>query len=211
MVFMNDEPDLENAYALHGPDGTKKLYADWAQSYDESFARSMMYRLPQAVALGFQRLDIDGPILDLGAGTGLVGECLAQLDFGPIDGTDISSDMLAQAQTKSVYRRLFEGDLTKQLNVSTGSYAGAVSAGTFTNGHVGPEALEEVLRVLRTGGWAVLSVNSVHWEAMGFDAVLDRLAPQIADVRKVDIAIYGEEATGSHAADRAWLLQIKRA
>ncbi len=210
MKTMTNEPDLKSAYALQNLDGVKKLYADWARSYDQDFAQDMSYQLPQAVALSYQGVASVGPVLDLGAGTGLVGEALAALGIGPVDGTDISTDMLVQARSKDVYRRLFESDLTKRLDIETGHYAGAVSAGTFTNGHVGPEALEEVLRILQPKGWAVLSVNSVHWDAMGFEGVLARLAPQIADLRKQDIAIYDSEAAGDHAADRAWLLQIKR-
>jgi predicted TPR repeat methyltransferase len=211
MKPMTDEPDLENAYALNGPDGTKSLYADWAQTYDDSFAQSMAYRLPVEVAHAYLDLGISGPVLDLGAGTGLVGACLSSLGVGPIDGVDLSPEMMAQAAAKGIYDKLFEGDLTKKLDVPDGHYQGAVSAGTFTNGHVGPDALEDVLRILKRGGWAVVSVNSHHWTAMGFEAVLTRLSAKIAEVRRVEIAIYGDDATGEHAHDRAWLLQLKRA
>ena len=47
--------------------------------------------------------------------------------------------MLDVAQTKGIYRALFAGDLTARLPVDDGTYAGIVSSGTFTNGHVGPE------------------------------------------------------------------------
>ncbi len=211
MKPMTDKPDLENAYALNGPDGTKSLYADWAQTYDDNFAQSMAYRLPQDVAKAYFDLGINGPVLDLGAGTGLVGTSLAELDVGPMDGVDLSPEMMAQAAAKKIYNRLFEGDLTKILDVSDAHYQGAVSAGTFTNGHVGPDALEEVLRVIKPGGWAILSVNSHHWDTMGFEAVLTRLSAMIAETRKVEIAIYGHDAEGEHAQDRAWLLQLKRA
>ena len=69
MKPMTNDPDLEGAYALKGTEGAKKLYAEWAQTYDESFAREMAYRLPQAVAWAYRDLAGDAPILDLGAGT----------------------------------------------------------------------------------------------------------------------------------------------
>ena len=49
---MTDEPDLEAAYNLGGPDGAKKLYRDWAQTYDDDFAADRMYLLPNKVAEG---------------------------------------------------------------------------------------------------------------------------------------------------------------
>lgn len=40
---MND-PDLDAAYALETPDDSRRLYADWAQTYDTSFAKDADYR-----------------------------------------------------------------------------------------------------------------------------------------------------------------------
>lgn len=67
------DPDLEKAYALQTPDDNRKLYADWADSYDSGFAREMDYRLPRMVALILAEIyQGAGPVLDLGAGTGLM-------------------------------------------------------------------------------------------------------------------------------------------
>ena len=136
---------------------------------------------------------------------------MAEKGVAPLHGSDISAEMLALAETKRVYDRLFEGDLTERLPVEDGAYAGAVSAGTFTHGHVGPAALAEVLRILRSGGLAVLSVNAEHWQAQGFEAHLERLAEGIAASERRAVPIYGAGSEGAHAADLAFLLVLRRA
>ena len=88
---------------------------------------------------------------------------------------------------------------------------GAVSSGTFTNGHVGPEAVPEVLRVVRPGGWVVLSVNARHYAGHGFEAELRRLAPSLGACVLSDVPIYGAKAIGPHAKDRAVLLSLRKA
>jgi len=87
------KPDLDGAYALKTPEDSVKLYGDWAETYDDSFASASGYQLPEAV----------GPVLDVGAGTGLVGVALQGLGVNLVDGTDISSAMLAEAAMKDCY------------------------------------------------------------------------------------------------------------
>ena len=70
------DPDLENAYALDGPKATRNLYAKWAQTYDSDFATDMDYLAPLHVANCYIELNLKGPVLDMGAGTGLVGAAL---------------------------------------------------------------------------------------------------------------------------------------
>ena len=171
----------------------------------------MQYRAPQAVAECCAKISGTTPVLDLDAGTGLLTVALVQQGIELVDGTDISPQMLVETEKKNVYQRLFEGDLTQRLEVDEGGYAGVVSSGTFTHGHVGPDALEEVLRCMGSGAWAVLSVNATHWDAQGFEDVLKRLEPQIAEWRRDEFALYGAGATGAHAADTGWLLQMRKA
>jgi hypothetical protein len=44
-------------------------------------------------------------------------------------------------------------------------YDGVVSSGTFLQGHVGPEALPELCRVLRPGGFMVFSMRPNYFDA----------------------------------------------
>ncbi|MEO0390051.1 MAG: class I SAM-dependent methyltransferase, partial [Pseudomonadota bacterium] len=164
---MPDTPDQNTAYALQTPEDSRALYARWAKTYDSDFAVQHDYVLPAAVAEAFAAAG-RGPVLDIGAGTGLCGAALSALGVGPVDGTDISEDMLGQAAGKLVYRTLFAGNVLKRLDVPDGAYQGVVSSGTFTHGHVGPAGLTEVLRVLSPGGMAVLSVHAEHYAAQGF-------------------------------------------
>jgi SAM-dependent methyltransferase len=202
--------DLESAYALQTPDDSRRLYAAWAASYDTGFAEQSGYILSQQVARHYALMGGFGPVLDVGAGTGLCGQALAARGIGPVDGTDISPQMLDQARAKGVYRHLFAGDLLAGLTPPDGLYQGAVSSGTFTNGHVGPSGVDAVLDAVRPQGWIVLSVNSAHYAAAGFAARMAELAPRISDFSATEVAIYGPAATGTHARDTALLLAFRK-
>ena len=52
----------------------------------------------------------------------------------------------------------------KKLFFADGTYDGVVSSGTFLQGHVGPEALPELCRVLRPGGFMVFSVRPNYFQ-----------------------------------------------
>ena len=126
----DDTPDLDAAYGLKTPDDNKRLYAAWAETYDAGFAADMDYRLPERVVEAFAARRPSGPILDIGAGTGLVGHCLATFGLGPVDGVDISQEMLDVAAKRGVYARLFTGDMTGRLEVEDGAYGAVISSGT---------------------------------------------------------------------------------
>ena len=106
-------PDLHAAYALDSPEGHKRLYAEWAGDYDEDFATREDYQLHIHTARAFVSAGGQGPVLDVGAGTGLCGAVLAGLGVGPIDATDISAEMLDQAMRKDIYRDAIEADLNR--------------------------------------------------------------------------------------------------
>jgi len=209
------DPSLSGAYALDGPDACRQLYADWAETYDADFASKMAFRLPAEVATAFLAAKPpEGPVLDVGAGTGLVAEALRTGGFaGNIDAVDLSRAMLDVAARKGVYRDLIEADITATLPGST-RYAGIVSSGTFTHGHVGPEALTPLLDVARPGCVFVLSVNAGVWDGKGFDAALSALGDRIAGIHRAEVPIYGAEAQAmdpEHADDKALILRFHAA
>ena len=92
-------------------------------------------------------------ILDLGSGTGLVGERLAARGYTNVVGLDASSDMTAVAEAKRCYAELVLGDAS-DMRATAGfedcSFDGLVSVGTFTPHHCGAKALAEAVRVVRS-------------------------------------------------------------
>ena len=92
----------DDAYSLKTPEDSIKLYKKWAQTYDEDFALNSNYLSPIKISCFFNKhaRNTDTPILDVGAGTGLVGECFRKTGNKNIIGIDISLEMLKQAKLK---------------------------------------------------------------------------------------------------------------
>lgn len=207
---MADDPSLDSAYALETPEDSVKLYNAWADSYDTDFARVSDYILHEQVARHFVNIGGFGPVLDVGAGTGLCGAALGARGIEPVDGTDISAEMLQVAAAKKVYRTTRIENIFDGLRTPDGLYQGAVSSGTFTNGHVGPEGIDAVMAAVRPRGWIVVSVNTQHFVKSGFEAKLTALDTNVDELSVVEVAIYGPNAAGSHARDTAFLVSFRR-
>src|SRR5690606_32675506 len=94
-------------------------------------------------SLGLDRLRDDITVLDAGCGTGLVGVELAKVGARKLDGVDLSPGMIAKAKATRAYRSLEAVDLSKKLDREAGTYSVVVCVGTMTQGHLGPEALDE--------------------------------------------------------------------
>jgi ubiquinone/menaquinone biosynthesis C-methylase UbiE len=209
--------DVDDAYALETPEDSVRLYGEWAKTYDANFVASSGYVIHLRVAeqLIEYRSSIDGIVLDVGCGTGIVGARLREGGIGAIDGIDISKPMLAEAGKKKtlgglpVYRNLIAADLTKKLDIPDDQYAGLISAGTFTHGHLGPDSLNELWRVAAPGACCAIGVRTTHFEAMDFAAKLS------IDVEKniitppdlVEVNLYCAEASSpEHANDKALIV-----
>ena len=70
----NKKLGYDEAYSLKTPQDSKKLYKKWARTYDKDFALNSNYISPKKISVLFNKYAkmTDTPILDVGAGTGLV-------------------------------------------------------------------------------------------------------------------------------------------
>ena len=132
---------IGRARAVRSTADAAALYRDWAIDYDaDVFGTAGVTGTDRIADLLARHVpDRSAPLLDLGCGTGAAGVRLSALGFTAIDGVDLSPEMLAIAAAKGVYRSLVVADLNWPLPVRPGTYTGSVSAGTFRDGHVGPE------------------------------------------------------------------------
>ena len=209
---MADDPDLESAYALETPEDNLKLYGTWAESYDADFVEATTYRFPEVVTRTYLEAGGGWPCLDVGYGTGALAEHLAE--DAVIDGIDLSPEMLAVAEGKGHYRSLFEANLKEPLALPDAAYAGLISAGTFTHGHVGPEALPELVRILAPGAVAVISVRPQVWVENEFDQSFEALAGDglvSAPVRAEEL-VYADpnKAPEGHGRDTGYIVTFRR-
>jgi SAM-dependent methyltransferase len=153
--------------ALGGGSGdSREVYEDWAPKYEQNMQQDYGYIAPQIAveALTAQCPDKDTRILDLGCGTGLVGQALAGLGFRHLDGLDISPKMLDEARAKGIYGELMIGDMTQLIELGSRMYDAAIGVGCFGGGHLGPEHLRHMIDCVRAGGFLVFYINGIPYE-----------------------------------------------
>jgi predicted TPR repeat methyltransferase len=182
---------LARAYALRGdaPNETLKLYADWAETYDNTMLDGLAYRSPLQIAVlaasTEKRRDVR--VLDVGCGTGLLANSLRAHGFSRVDGLDYSAPMLSVAQREGRIGKAFLRDLNERLGMGTECYDILTSTGTFTNRHVGAKCLPELLALLVPGGHLICTVHRDVWDEGGFGTGLQALADaRVAAVRSRD-------------------------
>ena len=150
-----------------------EVYRDWAKKYDYDNDHVLgTVSQPKSVNLLSTRLkDKTAKIIDVGCGTGLVGEKLKAKDFIYFDGLDISKDMLSIAKSRG-YRNLFLGSLNKKLPVLDDAYDAAMCIGVFTHGHVSSDGFNELCRIVKPGGYVCFTINEGVFEEYGFKEMI---------------------------------------
>jgi len=210
--------DLADAYAVKTPEDSRRLYRQWAKTYNKTFIEANSYIYPRVIVELFAMHVPKSPalkIVDVGCGTGAVGSHLSSIrPECTIDGYDISPEMLAQASllrrsdNSAVYKNLVEVDLTGQLPRQ--KFDAMTSSGTFTHGHLGPETFLALINLVVQDGWFVVGVNAEHFEARGFASAIDGavLQRQITAPLIELVDVYGPGSP--HHGDRAKVCIFRR-
>ena len=170
---------IARARSITNSDEAAEVYADWAETYDEDVFGRLGFTGSTRIAdlLVAHLAERTVPVLDLGCGTGAVGLRLAHHRVSTIDGVDLSPEMLAIAASTGVYRTLRVQDLSAASIDLGGRYGATVSAGTFTTGHVGPDAVAAVLDAIEPGGLIAWVIGAEVWPS--FEAALVPLGPTV--------------------------------
>ena len=158
-------------------DELEGIYKNWASDYESdviNLAGYVGHLITSDLLLNYLR-NTESIVLDAGCGTGLVGEILYKNNFRNIDGVDFSQEMLNIANQKNIYQSLKLVDLTKKLDYENDSFDAVICAGTFTCGHVGPEALREMVRITKQGGYICFTVRKQEWEASPYLQIMNDL------------------------------------
>ena len=168
------DKDVENKvpiYKLKTTEEIMKYYDEWGT--DNKYDKDMIewdYTGPKETVDTFKKYanNKEIKIYDAGCGTGLVGVELKKNGYTNFDGVDLSEKLL-DLVPNGLYRNLSKADLNKPLNISDNKYDAILCVGTFTFGHVKPQALDEFIRIIKNKGLICFTVNEGIYEEYGFD------------------------------------------
>ena len=176
------DPEDSGLWRPHSVEDTQKIYADWAASYDSDVAE-WGYVTPTRVALALRQVgaNVEKPVLDYGCGTGLSGAALKAVGFDVVDGTDISPEMLAQAEARGVYRQVWKGAPGSLGHIRRADYPIISATGVVSLGAGPPETLDLLVDAIGSGGFLAFSYNDATLADRTYTDRLDIacLAPDI--------------------------------
>jgi len=141
------------------------LFDDFSSHYDETMLEKLQYRahqhLRQLAERTLPRLTPPWRILDLGSGTGLVGETFKDLaEGGSLVGIDIAPRMIEVSRARGIYDELILGDLETVLHAPGPTYELILAADTMIYlGDLAP-AFSGVAKRLEPEGFYVFAVES---------------------------------------------------
>ncbi|XP_046385478.1 methyltransferase-like protein 27 [Ischnura elegans] len=142
------------------PDQLAKVYDDWADTYDKELPQERYYPEFAAEALGevYEETNKaaikDARVLDVAAGTGRLGEALRKYGFRHIDALEPSEKMLEKLKARGIYGKTWKDTIgIHQTPIEDNAYDAVMTAGAFLDGHMPVNAVHEMVRIVRPGGY----------------------------------------------------------
>lgn len=181
------------------------LFDQYAPQFEEALLGKLGYRVPemldQMVAEEMARLGIAGfdRALDLGCGTGLMGERM-RAKVGYLEGIDISAAMIAETARKGIYDSLQKAELVAALNARRADVDLMTAADVLIYCGALQPVLAALVPALRAGGLVAFSLEAHDGEeplflrpslryAHGVQAARDALVVAGLDVLRFETAI----------------------
>jgi predicted TPR repeat methyltransferase len=173
---MTEQNRIQWIYSSQNDQELEERYDQWAADYEADVEGDFGWISPQRTSETFARhVPQEATILDAGAGTGLVGQCLYGLGYRNLTAMDLSQGMLEIARNKNVYQAFDQMAMGQRLDYSDDQFDATVVVGVFTEGHAKASSLDELVRVTKSGGHIVFSLKTDVYSEQGFKEKQDAL------------------------------------
>lgn len=141
------------------------LFDQYAPQFERALVDKLGYRVPEMldemVQAEMVRLGIEGfsRALDLGCGTGLMGERLRSKS-AHLEGIDVSAAMIAETARKGIYDSLHKAELVAALTARRADADLVTAADVFIYCGALPPVLAALVPALQPGGLVAFSLES---------------------------------------------------
>jgi len=173
------EPETDSA-------NCEKEFDMAASDYDECLVK---YRCtaPQEGALILQKyVNINNKILDVGCGSGVVGERLLELGYHNLYGMDISEKMLAIADKKNIYKHLERGDIQQVFVFEDACFDACIIIGVFSHVKKASFVMKELIRITKPNGYIIFSQREDLFTSFKYGSQIEEIT---ADRRWIEMLI----------------------
>lgn len=199
---------LKTVYSETNSSRLNKHYKNWANLYDTDMS-SWGYAYPlqlNKILTNKLKLKKTIKILDAGCGTGYVAEVLSKLNYKNITGIDFSEEMLAIARSKKIYKKLICQSLNEKIELRSKQFELIICTGVLTSGHVGPSAINELVRLLKPQGFFVCSIAESVYKKNGFEKEIKNLK-NLVSIKSISKAFVALPNNKNSAKSRMYILE----
>ncbi len=176
------QPNIISPTSLNDPETDsgkcEKEYDLAAAGYDDILLKYRCTAPAEGVAILEKYVSKDAMILDVGCGTGVVGEELQKIKYSNIEGIDISKKMLSSAKEKEIYNRLHCGDLQQSLRFASNYFDACILIGVFTHIEKASFLMRELIRIIKSGGYIVFSQRDDLFERFNYKEKIDAITSE---------------------------------
>ena len=216
--FYNNLPeqkDVAQWYAGFTPEG----YNEWARVVNFTEPYHIIDQVKNSEQEGGLSIPRQVCCLDIGSGTGVVGQALQQAGFTDLHALDVSTNFLEAVKERGFYNEHynfflgrgvdeFPSNLKNKFDVITAS-------GVWMPGHMPNAAIDDVHAALKTGGIIVTAMRNTMWTdgvAEGYKEKFEGLidAGKFAVVKKYEFWRGTENGSGLFGKQKSTLLVLRK-
>jgi len=170
------------------------FYDQWSSKFDDDHMVMGNYTGHTKCVEAFLELGLDRStyIMDLAAGTGLLGAEVTKRGYVQCDAVDSSMGMLNKARQQDIYKNYIHAAVDHHMGsipVNDGCYDVVMSSNGFAPGQIYPSAIEEILRTLVPGGYLIFTMREGLQHSSQKFARMDEDIRDLAKAGKVELVV----------------------
>lgn len=214
---MPAQQDVADWYAGFTPEG----YNEWARVVNFTEPQHIIDQCSKSNTDGGLQLDRSAVMLDIGSGTGIIGQALQNAGYENLEALDVSTNFLDAVRERGFYKEhhnFFLGKGVDQFPAELkNKYDVVTASGVWMPGHMPNEAIEDVHAGLKIGGYLVTAMRNTMWADGVEEGYKEKFEGMVASgkfeiVKKDEFWRGTEGGTGLFARQKSILLVlVKRA